>query len=221
MTALNSLREAGDPALAAEAAARHQAEREYLGTPLAAIDALVAEWRAELSVEERVALASSLWRSDVHEARIAAARLLLQARMRPDEAAWRLVQDWVAELDAWAIADAVGKAAEKRVMADLARVDEVAAWLESENPWARRTALLATAPLAKKNHLKEAELAAREQVLDWIVDLLSDRDWHIQKAIAAWLRDLAKHDAPRTRAFMAEHSEAMRGFTRKDVAARL
>lgn len=221
MNAVEALRAGGDPARALEARERHGVDRDYLGTPLAAIDALVADWRAELSVEERVALASSLWHSNVHEARIAAARLLLQARMRPDEAAWRLVQDWIADLDAWAIADAVGKAAEKRVMADLSRLDTARGWLEAESAWSRRTALLATAPLAKKNHPKPDELAAREEVLDWIEALLPDRDWHVQKAIAAWLRDLARHDPERVRQFLAEHAEAMRGFTRKDVAKAL
>lgn len=218
MTPLDALRAEGSPDRAAEAAARHETDREYLGTPLPAIDALVAEWREELSVEERVALAGSLWHSNVHEARIAAARLLLQARLRPDEAAWRLVQDWIGQLDNWAIADAVGKAAEKRVMADLGRLEEVAQWLPSENAWARRSALIATNPLAKKNNTKPEEQDAREEVLDWMVDLLADRDWHVQKAIATWLRDLAKHDPERVRAFLAEHGEVMRGFTRKDVA---
>ncbi|QUS35529.1 DNA alkylation repair protein [Falsirhodobacter algicola] len=218
MNAVEALRAQGNEDLAAAAAERHGGERTYLGTPNAAIDALVAEWRADLSVEERVALASSLWHSDVHEARIAAARLLLQARMRPDEPAWRLVQAWLPDLDVWAIADAVGKAAEKRVMADLDRLETVKDWTLSENPWMRRCALMATAPLAKKNHPKPAENAARDEVLDWIVDLLQDRDWHVQKAIAAWLRDLSRHDPDRLRSFLAEHSEAMRGFTRKDVA---
>jgi len=221
MTALDDLRAAGDPAQAAEAAVRHQADREYLGTPLTAIDALVAEWRAELSVEERVALASSLWSTNVHEARIAAARLLLQARMRPDEAAWRLIQDWLPELDAWSIADAVSKAAEKRVTADLSRLDEVEGWLSHENAWVRRAALLATAPLSKMNNPKQEELDAREWVLDWIADMLPDRDWHVQKAIATWLRDLTKHDADRVQSFLTEHAEAMRGFTRKDVSKTL
>lgn len=219
MNAIAALEAQGDAALAVEAAARHKADRRYLGTPNVAIDALVAEWRAELGVEERVALASSLWHSNIHEARIAAAKLLLQARMKPDEAAWRLVQDWLPELDAWALADAVSKAAEKRVMADLSRMDVAEAWLVSENPWMRRAALIAVLPLAKKTFLKEMD--ARERALGWVETLLTDKDFHVQEAISGWLRDLSKHDAERVRLFLAEHAEAMRGFTRKKAGQKL
>lgn len=221
MNAINALEAQGDPARAAEAAEYHKADRRYLGTPNAAIDELVAQWRADLGVEERVALASSLWHSNIHEARIAAAKLLLQARMRPDEAAWRLIESWLPELDAWSIADAVSKAAEKRLTAEPARMEAVELWLQSENPWMRRAALIAALPLAKLNNLKPEQVYAREMAIGWLETLLPDRDWHIQKTIAGWLRDLAKHDPDRVRQFMAEHSEDMRGFTRKDVANRL
>lgn len=221
MNALEALEAAGDATRAAEAAEYHKAERRYLGTPNAAIDELVAGWRAELTVEERVALAASLWQSDVHEARIAAAKLLLQARMRPDDEAWQLIESWLPELDAWSIADAVSKAAEKRLTADPARMEAVELWLQSENPWMRRAALIASLPLAKLNNLKPEQVYAREMAIGWLETMLPDRDWHIQKAIAGWLRDLSKHDPERVRLFMAEHSEDMRGFTRKDVANRL
>lgn len=219
MNAISALEAQGDPARAAEAAEYHKADRRYLGTPNAAIDALVAEWRADLGVEERVALASSLWHSNIHEARIAAAKLLLQARMRPDEAAWRLVQDWLPELDAWALADAASKAAEKRVMADLTRMDVAETWLSAENPWMRRAALIAVQPLAKKNFLKDMD--ARERALEWLERLLPDKDFHVQEAISGWLRDLSKHDPERVRLFLAEHAEAMRGFTRKKAGQKL
>lgn len=221
MNALSELEAQGDPARAVEAAAYHKADRRYLGTPNAAIDELVANWRADLGVEERVALASSLWHSDVHEARLAAAKLLLQARMKPDEAAWRLIQHWLPELDAWTLADAVSKAAEKRLMSDLSRMEEAEAWLQSENPWMRRAALIAVQPLAKRNHLKEDELAAREKALDWAEMLLADKDFHVQEAISGWLRDLSKHDPERVRLFLAEHADAMRGFTRKKAGQKL
>lgn len=75
---------------AAEMKAYHNAPRTYLGLANPMIDSEVKAWRAQLSVPERVALADGLWQSNIHEARIAATKLLTQARLRPDAEAWRL-----------------------------------------------------------------------------------------------------------------------------------
>ena len=47
--------------------------------------------------------------------------------------------------------------------------------------------------------------------------LADDRDWFIQKAIAWWLRDLSKRDAPRVRAFLEAHGARMKPFARKEA----
>lgn len=216
--ALALLRAAADPVKAAEAAAYHKAERVYLGVSVPEIEALAKGWREAVTLEERLALAAGLWESDIHEARVAAAKLLVQARIRPDAEVWALIAGWVPQFDAWAIADQVCKAGEKRVMADLSRLDDVEAWVASPLMWQRRAALVITLPLAKLNNLKPAEAEARERVLAWMLALMPDRDWFIQKAIGWWLRDLSKHDAQRVRQFLAEHGEGLKTFARKEAA---
>ena len=219
--ALARLTALDDPAKAAEAAAYHKAERRYLGLPNPVIDLLVADWRAALTVEDRVALAAALWQSDIHEARIAAAKLLTQARLRPDAAAWALICQWVPQFDAWAIADHVCIAAQKRLTADPARIDEVAGWTTSPLMWTRRAALVATLPFTKQNHPKPHETAIRDRVLGWCALYADDRDWFIQKSVAWWLRDLSRHDAPRTTAFLAEHGHRLKKFARIEAAKHL
>ncbi len=76
-------------------AAYHKAPREYLGVQVPVITDMATRWRAGLDVAGRVALAEALWRTDIHEARVAAAKLLTQARIRDDEAVWRLIASWV------------------------------------------------------------------------------------------------------------------------------
>ncbi|RID93897.1 DNA alkylation repair protein [Gemmobacter lutimaris] len=220
-TALAQLEAAADPAKAPEMAAYHKAGRRYLGVTVPEIDALAKAWREEVTAEERLALAEGLWRSDVHEGRVAAAKLLTQARIRPDEAVWQMICGWVPEFDAWAIADHACKAGEKRVMADLARLDTVESWTQSPLMWQRRAALVITLPLTKLNFPKPAELEARERVLGWAAGYVQDGDWFIQKAIAWWLRDLSKHDAARVEAFLAEHGAGMKAFARKEAAKHL
>ena len=134
---LQELEALADPAKAAEMLAYHKAPRRYLGVSVPQITELADGWRAERTVEERVALADALWQTDIHEARVAAAKLLRQARMRPDEAAWALICSWVPQFDAWAIADHACDAGQRRLLADPSRVETVESWTTSEHMWSQ------------------------------------------------------------------------------------
>jgi len=219
--ALAALHAAADPVQAAAMAAYHRAPRVYLGVRVPVIDALADGWRAAITIEQRVALALALWDSNIHEARVAAAKLFTQARIRPDDAVWQAICTWVPAFDAWAIADHVAIAGAKRLVADPARIETVATWTTSPQMWTRRAALVMTLPWTKQNHPKPGDLAIRDQVLGWAAGYAPDRDWFIQKAIAGWLRELSRHDAPRVRAFLAAHGESMKPFARKEAAKHL
>ncbi len=212
----------GEPQKAAEMAAYHKVQRPYLGVANPMIDARVKEWRAAVDLDTRLALADGLWQSNIHEARVAAAKLLTQARIRPDDtAAWQLIASWVPAFDAWAIADHACIAAQKRLVWDANRLDEVEAWTKSEHMWTRRAALVATLPWTKQNHPKPEELLARDRVLGWAATYVDDHDWFIQKAVAWWLRELSKHDAPRVRAFIDAYGDRMKAFARKEAMRKL
>jgi 3-methyladenine DNA glycosylase AlkD len=207
------------PGKDAEMAAYHKVERRYLGTATPEIDSLCKTWRTDLTLEDRLHLAEDLWNSDIHEARIAAAKLLTQARIRPeDDTAWALICTWVPQFDAWAIADAVCIAAQKRLIADPTRLDTVEDWTQSPLMWARRAALVATLPFAKLNHPSDAESDARERVLTWAETYLAETDWFMRKAVAWWLRDLSKHAPERTAAFLIEHGPVMKKWARTEAA---
>ena len=215
--ALAQLRARIEPGRAEQMAAYHKQNRPVLGIPNPALNDLTKGWRQALTVAERVSLADQLWQTDVFEARLAAAKLLTQARIRPDDAVWDLLCRWVPDFDSWAIADHACMAAQKRLVADPSRLDDVERWTTSDHMWTRRAALVATLPWTKQNHPKPAELAARDRVLGWAAGYVPDRDWLIQKAVAWWLRDLSKHDPDRVRAFLASHGAAMKPFARKEA----
>ncbi|MBY6137826.1 DNA alkylation repair protein [Leisingera daeponensis] len=216
--ALAQLEAQADPGRAEQMAAYHKQSRRVLGVPNPATNDLNKSWRQSLSVAERADLARALWGTDIFEARIAAAKLLTQARIKDDGAIWELLQSWVPEFDSWAIADHACSAISKRLLADPSRLDTAEEWSRSDHMWTRRAALVATLPWAKMNNLKPADQEARERILDWAASYVPDRDWFMQKAVAWWLRDLSKHDAERTRAFLAEHGDAMKAFARKEAA---
>lgn len=215
--ALDQLRARAEPGRAEGMAEYHKVPRDYLGVPNPAINDLTTEWRRTLSVGDRVALADALWRTDIFEARLAAAKLLTQARITPDDAVWTLITSWLPDLDSWAIADHAMTAGQRRLMADLTRMDEVEQWTKFESHWIRRAAIIVTLPLAKLNNLKPPEAEARERVLGWAADYVQDSEWFIQKSVAWWLRDLSKHDPDRVRAFMAANGRQMKPFARKEA----
>ncbi|TRW96766.1 DNA alkylation repair protein [Paracoccus sp. M683] len=217
MDELNELRALADAERAAQIASYHKAPRAYLGIQTPQIDELVQNWRAALDLPGRVALADALWRSDIHEARVAAAKLLTQARIADDGPVWDLLASWVPDFDAWAIADHAMSAAGRRLVAAPDRLDQVEAWTRADSFWIRRAALVGTLPWAKMNHPKPDDLARRQRILGWAASMADDREWFIQKAIAWWLRDLSKRDAPRVRAFLDEHGARMKPFARREA----
>jgi 3-methyladenine DNA glycosylase AlkD len=216
--AIAALRAEADPVHAAHEAAYHKTSREVLGLRVPRITELATEWRQGLTTAERVALADALWLADIHESRVAAAKLLTQARIPDDEPVWRLISSWVPDFDGWAIADHACDAGGRRLLADPSRIDEVESWTRSPQMWARRAALVITLPWAKMNFPKDSDLAIRARVLGWAATYVADRDWFIQKAIAWWLRDLSKHDAEATRHFLAGPGASLKSFARKEAA---
>lgn len=203
-------------------AAYHKAPRVYLGIALPEVEPLVADWRANATVAERAALAAVLWDSDIHEARIAAAKLLTQARIREDEPLiWAELLRWVPTFDAWAIADHASKAIERRLVADPARLDVVETWVDDPNPWVRRAALVVTLPWSKLTHPAQDDLQRRERILGWAACLAHDRDWFLQKAVGWWLRSLSVRDAARVQAFLDGPGTVLKPFARREALKRL
>jgi len=220
--AIAALRALGDPTKASEMHRYHKVDRPYLGVANPVIDAQVKAWRTEVDLDTRLALAKGLWAGNTHEGRIAAAKLLTQARIRPDDTgAWELICSWVPTFDAWAVADHASIAGQKRLVAEPSRLDTVEDWTTSDHMWTKRAALVMTLPWTKQNNPKPAELAARDRVLGWAARYVSDHDWFIQKAIAWWLRELSKHDPKRVVGFLQAHADDMKPFAVKEASRKL
>lgn len=221
--ALDALRAHADPGRAAAMAAYHKAERPYLGLSNATTGALATEWRKSSPDHAHlVTLAQGLWDSDIFEARLAAGKLFVQARMRPDDSrAWAWITSAVPQLDSWAIADALAQGGQKRLLQDPARLDLLEDWTRAEHLWTRRAAFTFSLPFVKSRHPSAVEQAARARVLDWAQRLAEDREWFIQKAIAWWLRDLSKHAPDTTRGWLDAHGDRLKPFAAREAARHL
>ena len=215
---INALKADADPERAPQMAQYHKVTRPYLGLMNKQIDDMVKIWRRELSVDNRVTLADQLWNTNIYEGRLAAAKLLTQNRMDPDYQAWSLMYSWAQDFDSWAIADHACMAGRKRIIADPARIDDIADWALSEHMWMRRAALVITLPWAREKQLSSVDIARRERILDWAESYVEDHEWFIQKAIAWWLRDLSKRDPKRVATFLQSNASRMKPFARKEAS---
>lgn len=220
--ALAAIRPDADAARAAAMARYHKTDRAVLGVSNEVLNARATEWRRALAPTTRLDLADALWRDGTFEARILAAKLMTQARIRPDDAAaWTMLHGWVPDFDGWAIADAACAAIARRLTARPARLDDVEVWTSAEHLWTRRAALVATLPWAKQRDPTSAERASRERILAWAAGMTADPRWFVQKAVAWWLRDLSVRDPDRVRAFLDDHGQAMKPFARAEAARRM
>ena len=215
--ALNSLRAHAQPGKAAEMAAYHKVPRQYLGVTNPDIDRLTQVWRRELPVDGRFALSDALWRYDIHETRVAAAKLLTQNRIQKDGTVWQLIASWVPEFDAWAVADHASIAGQKRLLAKPSRLDEIEAWTQSPLLWVRRAALVMTLPWARMKNPSPDELETRDRILGWAAGYVEDPEWFIQKAVAWWVRDCSKRDPVRARIFLDSYGELLKPFARREA----
>ena len=217
MTPLAQIEAHKDAQKALEMEAYHKVPRTYLGVPNPVLNDLTKNWRKEMSLAERLEAARSLWESNIHEGRIAAGKLLTQARIKEDAEVWTLIKSWVPDFDAWAIADHACSAGARRIMADPERLNAIEGWTQSEHLWTKRAALVITLPFTKSNHPSQTEQDARDRILGWCADYVSDPEWFIQKAIAWWVRELSKHDEQRARSFLETHGAAIKPFAYNDA----
>lgn len=219
--ALDQLSALSNPEKAAQMLNSYKIDRPYLGVSNPEIDALYKQWRADVGGDARTALAADLWDSNIHEARIAAAKLLTQARINPDETVWAEISRWLPELDQNMIADQACGAGARRLQAHPERLDQVETWITDENVWVRRSAFTMTLPWTKQNNPKPADLAARDRILEWAAISVTNPEWSMQMAVGSWLRQLSKHDAPRVLDFLENHGAGMKPFAIKEACKHL
>ena len=97
--ALMQLHLKANPKKAAELKNSLKISRTYLGISSPELDILYKGWRNQINGEDRTALASELWNSNIYEARIVAAKLLTQARIENDKTVWEEIIKWIPTLD--------------------------------------------------------------------------------------------------------------------------
>ncbi|WP_176715597.1 DNA alkylation repair protein [Thioclava sp. SK-1] len=193
-------------------------DRRYIGVAPAGLDDLVAMWRGSMDVEARVDLARALWDSDIFEARLVATRLLFQARLRPDDVAWAMIQGWIFQMDCPALTEAVCKTAAKRVQADAARLDQLELWFDAADDTIRSAAFRVTLPWAKLRNLKDDDIAVQDRILGWVVTFGAEAGPALRLSMSQWLRAYLRHAPERGTAWAQGQVDALAPGVRREIA---
>ncbi|WP_339112177.1 DNA alkylation repair protein [Thioclava sp. GXIMD2076] len=236
--ALYALEAWTDADRAAQIKAQTGTSCRVIGVTATGITDMAAMWREALDNEGRVSLAHELWQSGIFEARIAAAKLLTQARMRPDDMAWQLLTQWIEEADCFALIDALCKPAAKRLQGNLARLSQLDAWaadgqptlsgdLEEDEldddaieppqgPVGPKIAIfLMTRPYTKLRNPKPEDHRVQDHLLTLAARLAPGAPVELSRAIGRWLADLAKFERARVEHFLATQEHLPRTLRRE------
>jgi 3-methyladenine DNA glycosylase AlkD len=180
-----------------------------LGISLPKLDALLRELpRPE--PEAAVDFALACWELPEREyqyagiRRLSSARRGLQAERLPDLERLITTKSWWDTVDALAT-DVVGSL----VMAHPALVAEMDRWLESDNMWLARSAIL------HQDRWKEKTDARR--LFAYCLRRAGDRDFFIRKAIGWSLRSYAAVDPAEVARFVDEHEAELSGLSRREA----
>ncbi len=188
----DELRLAGDSDRAANEKRYLKSELEHYGVPVPRIRRAVkemAERAGEPSRSELVALADGLWRSGVHELRMAAVEALVLGRDRLTVEDVPFLERLVREAGTWALVDPLAIQVLGPVIGrdGAARGRLLPGWVRDGDFWVRRSALLALLLPVRSGDVEAfAEFTALAD------QLLEDRQFFVAKAIGWVLREGTK-----------------------------
>jgi 3-methyladenine DNA glycosylase AlkD len=198
--ALAALHAEGDDARVAKQKSHFGASNTYIGIAPGRLEEMARAWRKDVAFPERLELANELWMSGIFDARLMAAKLLTQARIKDDQNVWAHITDWLAQAGTWAEIDALCSAGQRRLAADNSRINKVYKLMRHDEPLQRRAALGLTEFLAKAAHPSEREIVAIDRICEWLPEAVADESKDVHRTAQSWLRSLSKHDYKRARA---------------------
>lgn len=96
--------------------------------------------------------------------------------------------------------------------------NDILGWLNSENRWWRRAAVVSTIPLNMRSRGGTGDTKRTLMICEKVV---SDRDDMIVKALSWALRELSKSDKPAVEEFMKKHDGKLAGRVKREVYSKL
>ena len=215
-----------DALRAAGTADRAAQEKRYLKSDLEFFGVTVPELRRVVKAAVRgypgiddaelVAWAVALWRTPVHERRMAAAEILTLAAPRLGPGDLTTVERLLRESGTWALVDGLAvNVAGAIALRDPRSWPVIDRWAADGDFWVRRSALLALLPGVRAGRPDLPRFSRYAE------PLLAEREFFIRKAIGWVLREISRRDPDWVARWTRDHLAEMSGVTFREAVRRL
>lgn len=195
---------------------------ERLGVTSAGLKKVVADWSKILhdyTPKQWVELCLLLSQNEIFECQILAYELLWKNKQALRTLTLQDILALGKRLDNWASVDSyctmiAGWHWREGTLPD----QQIIKWLNSDNHWLRRCAVVCTVPL---NLRAKGGTGDTHRTLMVCERVIHDRHDLVIKALSWALRELSKQDRPAVEAFIEEHWKDLHGRVRREVTTKL
>lgn len=214
-----TLRAAGDPSRAEQGRRYLKSELVHWGVPVPTVTAAVADWWRTASPRDRdtvLGAAAALWSEPVHEARLAAVKLLARGASLLTPADLPFVERLLREARTWAYVDELATAVAAPLFPSTPEAVAVLdRWAADPDFWLRRAALLVhLVPLRRG----AGDFARFGRYAD---ALLGDGEFFVRKAIGWVLRDTSRKRPDLVTAWLLPRAHRCAGVTIREAVRHL
>jgi len=193
------LRKLGDKKRAENSKRYLKSPYEFYGLRVPEIRKIVKNYKG-MEFYSALNLFDELWNSGNHEEMCFALYLLGNYVKKYSQHIWKFLLERIEKAKTWDHVDELSShilgvilAEDIRIMSDIKQLSE------SKNPWLRRTAIVSTYPLIKKNKI--------DLTLRLAEDLIYDKDIYVQKGAGWMLREVGKKNRLALREFIIIHMD--------------
>ncbi len=208
---------AADPRRAEQMAAYMKHKQAFLGVPAPLVKEIAGGVARELkpkSLADCEPLLRDLWQGQWREERYTAQRLAERWRIWRWPEALPLCEWMVRSGQWWDLVDAIAtRLIGPLILKHPQLAPQVFQWIGSDDPWLRRTALLA--------QLKHKERTDPEVLAGLILRVAHEEEFFIRKAIGWALREYGKTDPDWVRGFVSAHEGRLSPLSRKEALKNL
>ncbi|MGQ8337398.1 DNA alkylation repair protein [Sunxiuqinia sp. A32] len=195
---------------------------EMLGVRAADLKAVAKNWRGilyDFSLKDWIDLCVKLVNKGIFECQQLAYELVWKNKPLLKSLSKQQVLDLAGKLDNWASVDSyctmiAGWHWREGTLQDA----QILKWLESENRWWRRVAVVCTIPLNLRAKGGTGDVERTLMVCEKVID---DRDDMVIKALSWALRELSKSDKQAVIDFMDKYWDQLHGRVRREVTTKL
>ncbi len=157
-----------------------------------------------------------LWNSEVWEEKRLSLAILSHYQSEYDAGLFDYLSRWADDLDDVTLTDALGRELARIVKAFPRKLERVAHWVESSDPWRRR---LAAVSLFQPKAQDGAHLVVEiDKALELAAQLLGDPSTVVQKGVARLLKYAARDNPEAVRTFVSEHKADLSKVVRRSLS---